>query len=67
MSKEHTFFIYLLERYAEHHNRYTPNVLKQWDDLGITPRILDMYEQYHTERLQNAFDDIDMMIAELKR
>lgn len=67
MKTEYAFFIYLLERYAEYHNRPTPDVLQQWDDLGITQRILEMYEQYHSERLQNTFDDIDAMIAEWEK
>ena len=39
-------------------------ILAFWDELGLTDFIYDMYEIYHTERLQNAFDDIDSLIAE---
>lgn len=62
MSEESDFFIYLLERYAE--NKRTPanEVLKQWDALDITKFIYDMYEFYHTERLENAFEDIDSLV-----
>lgn len=64
MCKETVFFIYLLERYAEIKNKTATQVLHEWDELELTDFIYDMYEIYHIERLQNAFDDIDQMIAE---
>ena len=64
MRKETDFFIYLIERYAEKKNTTASEVLKQWDELELTDFIYDMYELYHTERLQNAFDDIDALVAE---
>ncbi|UNU72561.1 DUF3791 domain-containing protein [Moraxella nasovis] len=63
MSKEHAFFIYLLERYAEHKGKSTQTVLGEWERLHLTENIVQMYERYHSERLQNAFDDIDEMIT----
>ncbi|MPN07693.1 hypothetical protein SDC9_154964 [bioreactor metagenome] len=62
MSKESDFFIYLLERYAENKKTTAKEVLKQWDALDITKFIYDMYEFYHTERLENAFEDIDSLV-----
>ena len=32
--------------------------------LNLTDLIYDLYDIYHTESLQNAFDDIDELIAE---
>lgn len=64
MSKEAKFFIYLIERYAEHKNTTAEKVLQQWDELSLTDLICDMYEVYHVERLENAFEDIDRLIAE---
>ena len=64
MCKETIFFIYLLERYAEIKNKTATQVLKEWDELDLTDFIYDMYEIYHIERLQNAFDDIDELITE---
>lgn len=64
MSKEAEFFIYLLERYAEYKNRSAADVLSEWERLELTQFIYDMYELYHIERLQNAFDDIDLLVAE---
>jgi hypothetical protein len=64
MSKETEFFIYLLERYAAYKEKTAPQVLKEWDKLDLTDFIYDMYEIYHVERLQNAFDDIEQMMTE---
>lgn len=66
MSKEATFFIYLIERYAENKKTTAQKILKQWDSLGLTDFIYSMYEIYHIERLENAFDDIDRLILEKK-
>lgn len=64
MSKEGKFFIYLIERYAEAKGITAEKVLKQWDELGLTTFIYEMYELYHIERLENAFNDIDSLIME---
>ena len=47
MSKESEFFIYLIERYAEYKNSSAPEILTQWDSLGITEMIYNLYEMYH--------------------
>lgn len=64
MDKEMQFFIYLIEHYAYYKKTTTNKVLKKWDELGITDFIYDMYEMYHIERLENAFEDIDKLILE---
>jgi len=64
MSKEIRFFIYLIERYARYKDKTADQILKEWDELDLTDFIYDMYEIYHVERLQNAFDDIDTLIRE---
>ncbi len=64
MGKKADFFIYLIERYADFKGTNAQEVLKKWDSLDLTAFIYDMYEIYHAERLQNAFDDIDLLIAE---
>lgn len=63
MRKETDFFIYLIEKYAEYKNKTAPQVLKEWDEKHLTDFIYDMYEIYHVERLENAFKDIDTLIA----
>lgn len=66
MSKKSEFFIYLIERYAEFKELSADKVLTLWNNLGITDLIYDMYELYHCERLENAFDDIDKIMLEQK-
>ena len=67
MSKPGVFFIYLIERYAAYKKTSADKILAFWDELGLTDFIFDMYEIYHCERLQNAFDDIDSLIAKRSR
>ena len=67
MTKEQEFFIYLLEYYAKYRDLPTSNVLDELDTLGLTDFICnDMYWRYHTEAIENAFEDIDKLIAERK-
>lgn len=62
MSKEMEFFIFLLEQYAFARNSSADVVLKKWDEAGITDTIYNMYEMYHTEYLENAYNDIDKLL-----
>ncbi len=62
MSREMAFFMYLTERYAEYKNTTAGNILRQWDDAGITDRVFNLYELYHTEAIENAFTDIDSLL-----
>jgi acyl carrier protein len=64
MSKQADFFIYLLERYAKAKQTSAQQVLARWDSLELTDLIYGMYELYHVERLENAFDDIDSLVLE---
>lgn len=64
MNKESEFYIYLLENYAEYKGTSANGILKKWKELGIDELIYDLYEIYHSERLQNAYDDIDKIIEE---
>ena len=66
MSKEMNFFIYLLEKYEDKKNKNASDILKEWDKLNITQLIYDMYEKYHTETLENAFEDIDKILESKK-
>lgn len=63
MSEEMKFFMYLLEYYAAYKNKTTGDVLKEWDAHGITEEIYDNYWGYHTERIENAYMDIDSLLA----
>ena len=62
MSKEMEFFIFLLEQYSFARNLTADVVLKKWDEAGITDTIFNMYERYHTEYLENAYNDIDKLL-----
>ena len=64
MSREMQFFMYLIEKYAEYKNSTAGDILTQWDDLGITNFIYDMYPLYSSEAIENAFADIDRLTAE---
>ncbi|MCI5522950.1 MAG: DUF3791 domain-containing protein [Spirochaetales bacterium] len=62
MSKETSFFIYLIERYAEYKNTTAEKIIVQWEKLGLVDFIYNMYELYHTERIENAYMDIDSLM-----
>ena len=63
MSEEMEFFMYLLENYATYKNQKTGSVLTEWDQHGITQTIYDNYWGYHTERIENAYQDIDSLLT----
>lgn len=63
MAEEMKFFMYLLEYYADYKNMKSGDVLKEWEENGITQKIYDNYWIYHTERIENAYMDIDSLIA----
>ncbi len=62
MDERQKFFIYLLECYACEKGRPTSDVLKEWDERGVVPYVMDNYPQYHTEAIENAYADIDSML-----
>ena len=63
MPEEMKFFMYLLEYYASYRGKKTGDVLKEWDEKGITQAVYDNYWGYHTERIENAFIAIDSLLA----
>lgn len=63
MSRQMDFFIYLLEAYAAEKKRPANIVLRDWRKAGIDTFVFDNYEIYHSEALENAFKDIDSMMA----
>lgn len=64
LDKEMEFFIYLLEQYAFYKDSSADVILRQWDEAGISDFIYKMYLRYHSEALENAFDEIDAMLAQ---
>ncbi|NMM93979.1 DUF3791 domain-containing protein [Bifidobacterium oedipodis] len=63
LPKDMEFFIYLLEHYAAYKGISADQALESWRSHGLEQEILANYEMYHTERLENAFADIDSLIA----
>lgn len=62
MTKETDFFIYLIESYAKYKNTTADKILNTLDEKNLTDFVYDMYEMYHIERLENAFEDLDSLI-----
>ena len=63
MSPEMDFFVYLTEQYAAYKGVSAADVLRTWDERGITDFIYDMYFMYHQEAIENAFTDIDSLVT----
>lgn len=63
VTDEARFFIFLIERYAAHTGRSAGDILREWDERGITQKIYDNYELYHQERIENAYEDIASLMA----
>lgn len=64
MKKEDEFFIYLLENYSEYKQTSTTDIINKLDKLNLTQLVYGMYERYHSEAIENAFNDIDELIIE---
>ena len=68
LSKEFEFFIYLLQKYAAYKQIPANKVLELWnlskvfENERLADFIQDMYWVYHTERIENAFIDIDYIL-----
>ena len=62
MSEERRFFIYLLEYYAVYKNKTTGDILNEWEECGVLQKIYDNYWIYHTERIENAYMEIDSLV-----
>ena len=63
MTEEMEFFLMLVECYADAKGRSTGDVVREWENRGIIQEVQDNYFMYHQERLENAFDDIDSLLA----
>ena len=62
MSKEFRFFIYLLERYAEHLGVSANIAYKRLSQKGLVDYAINMYDLYHVEAIENAFADLDQRL-----
>ena len=59
MTDEMRFFIFLIENYACEKQLPTADVLRTWEEKGLVQEIYDSYPLYHTERIDNAYEDIE--------
>lgn len=62
MTDELKFFILLLEKYAYDKNIPTADVLLEWEEKNLVQEIYDSYEVYHTERIENAYEDVEHLM-----
>ena len=62
ISETNEFFIFLLEKFAEAKNISAKESLNLWKEKGLIDYINGMYEQYHSERVENAIQDIEMKL-----
>jgi len=65
LSDKADFFIFLLEKYAENKKFAAKNVLALWKEHNLIDYINEMYEPYHSERIENAIQDIDNKLLQL--
>ena len=63
MSKEFRFFIYLLERYAEHLDVTADVAYARLEQKCLVDYAINMYELYHAEAIENAFEDLDRRLS----
>lgn len=63
MTKEMEFFSFLMEQYAAYKQTTANKILAVLEEKKLTDVVFGMYERYHVEDLQNAFDDIDSLIS----
>ena len=62
MTDKLKFFILLLEKYAYDKNIPTADVLREWEEKNLVQEIYDSYEVYHTERIENAYEDVEHLM-----
>ena len=63
MSKEFRFFIYLLERYAEHLGVTADVAYRRLSQKNLVHYAIRVHELYHVEAIENAFADLDRRLS----
>ena len=63
MAKEMDFFSFLMEQYAAYKGTTANKILARLEEKKQTDFVYSMYERYHTEAIENAFDDLDKILA----
>ena len=62
MSDEGRYLIFLTEQYALAHGIDGSRAMRIFLDHDLLDYIRDMYDTYHTERVENAIADLDATI-----
>ena len=63
MSEESRYFLYLIEQYALHKGVTGKDILDLLEKRNLVEYIYGMYYTYHTERVENAIEDIDRKLG----
>jgi hypothetical protein len=63
MAKKMEFFSFLMEQYAAYKGTTANKILAQLEAKKQTDFVYSMYERYHTEAIENAFEDLDKILA----
>ena len=64
LPKEFEFFASLVEQYAASRGTTADKVLAALDAKGKTDFVYGMYDRYHVEAMENAFNDIDRLLGD---
>lgn len=64
LPKEFEFFTSLVEQYAASRGTTADKVLAALDAKGKTDFVYGMYDRYHVEAMENAFNDIDRLLGD---
>jgi hypothetical protein len=62
LTEESRYFLYLIEQYALSKGISGKQTLDLFEKQNIVEYIYSMYYTYHTERVENAIEDIDRQI-----
>jgi hypothetical protein len=62
LSEESQYFLFLLEQYALYKGIKGDQVLELFKKQNLIEYIYGMYYTYHTERVENAIEDIENRI-----
>ena len=65
MSEESRYFLYLIEQYSLNKGTTGKETLDLFEKQNLVKYIYSMYQTYHTERVDNAIEDIDSRLAPL--
>lgn len=63
MSEKSKYFLFLIEQYALYKGISGKQVLDLFIEKNLIEYIYNMYYTYHTERIENAFEDLDSRLS----